>query len=204
MMKIVLTACALLAFVGGLYWFLNSAPDITNYPPHAGPIVAFGDSLVSGTGSTEGNDFVSLISKNINEPVENFGVPGDTTAGALARVGVAVERHPRIAIVLLGGNDYLQRVDKEETFKNLRGIIKNFQIDGAVVVLLGVRGGLLGDNFAGDFKQVARDTGSVYVSDVLDNLLGDKKYMSDQIHPNDAGYAIIASRVLEAIRPVLK
>jgi acyl-CoA hydrolase len=155
-------------------------------------------------GATEGNDFVSKVSRSLNEPIENFGVSGDTTRDGLARVDEAVARHPSVAIILLGGNDYLRRIPQEETFENLRTIVEKFQTDGALTVVLGVRGGLLSDNYADDYARLAKDTNSVYVSDVLKNLLGNKQFMSDQIHPNDAGYAIIAERVFAAVRPVVK
>ncbi len=138
----------------GYFLFLHPV-SYTNYPLRQGPVVAFGYSLIQGVGSTEGKDFVSLLSKKIGEPVENFGVSGDTTRDSLARLGEAVTRHPRIAIILLGGNDYLKRVPEKETFDNLRKIIEAFQEDGALVVVLGVRGGLLADNDAGDFKTLA-------------------------------------------------
>ncbi len=197
----VLGALVLLTLV---YFFFFRSAAVTNYPPHEGPIVAFGDSLVAGTGASEGKALPALLAARIGEPVENFGVPGDTTAKALVRIDTVLVHNPRIAIVLLGGNDYLQRIPKTDTFKNLATIIDHFQADGAVVVLVGVRGGVLVDNFAGEYRKLAKAKGAVYVPDVLDGLLGDKKYMADQVHPNDTGYARIAERVAEALQPILK
>lgn len=185
------------------FFFLRPEAHITNYPPHAGPVVMFGDSLVAGSGASDGKALPDLLAAKIGEPVANMGAAGDTTAKALARIDAVVARHPRIALVLLGGNDYLKRVPRAETFKNLATIVERLQADGAVVVLLGVRGGILVDNFADEFKKLAKDKGALYVSDVLDGLLGDKKYMADEIHPNDAGYAVIAERIYRAMRPIL-
>ncbi len=199
----IVIAAAFIGLAVLVAWRMFGPAHFTNYPPHPGPIVAFGDSLVAGLGATEGHDFVSMLSARINEPIQNFGVPNDTTAMGLSRLDEVVAVHPRIAIVLLGGNDYLRRVPKDETFKNVRTIIEGLQSDGTLVVLLGIRGGLLVDNFASDFKKLASDTKSVYVSDVLHNLLGNKQYMFDEVHPNDQGYAIIAERVYNAMRPVL-
>lgn len=192
------------AIAGLAVWNLLGGPSYANYPPREGPIVAFGDSLVQGVGATEGNDFVSRVSRGLNEPIVNLGVSGDTTRDGLARVDEAVARHPSIVLILLGGNDYLKRIPREETFQNLRTIVKKFQDDGALTVVLGVRGGLLSDNYADGYERLAKDTRSVYVSDVLRNLIGNRQYMSDQIHPNDQGYAAIAERVFAAIRPVLR
>jgi lysophospholipase L1-like esterase len=197
-------ALVALAVVAAGAWLYFKTPHYANYPLREGPVVAFGDSLVAGVGSTEGKDFVSVLSKRIGEPIENFGVSGDTTQKGLDRIDEVIARHPRIVLLLLGGNDYLQRIDKEHTFANLRQIVAGLQQDGALVVVLGVRGGLLSDNYATGYKQLAHDTDSVYVSNVLAELFGNKQYMFDQVHPNDAGYAIIAERVYKALQPVLK
>lgn len=199
---IIFAGVAVIAALG--YTLFFKKPALTNYPPRQGPIVAFGDSLVQGVGSSQEGGFVSRVSTSINEPIENMGRSGDTTAQALERLPEVVARHPSIAIVLLGGNDYLRRVPKETTFANLRTIVTTLQADGALVVLLGVRGGVLSDNFKGEFDSLARETGSAYVSDVLQNLLGNKQYMFDEIHPNDQGYAAIAERVTKVLRPLLQ
>jgi len=39
---------------------------------------------------------------------------------------------------------------------------------------------------------------------VLDGFYGQSQYMSDSIHPNDAGYAIMASRIVPVLTPLLK
>ncbi len=169
-----------------------------------GPVIAFGDSLVYGVGSTAGKDFVSLLSAGIGEPIINMGVSGDTTAGGLARIDKAIEQKPRAVILLLGGNDFLRKVPREQAFANLKTIIQKFQVSGARVLLLGVRGGLLTDSADSDFEKLADETGVEYVSDVLDGLFADMRYMSDSIHPNDVGYGKVAARVYPALTKMLK
>lgn len=186
--------------VVGIWWFLFAADEVTNYPPKNETIVAFGDSLVVGVGASGGNDFISLLSQKIGRPIINLGISGNTSAQGLARIDEVVARDPGTVIVLLGGNDYLQRIPRDQVFSNLRAIIVRLQAQGAVVVLLGVRGGVLTDTFETEFKALAKETGSVYVSDVLDGLVGNMTYMSDAVHPNDAGYAQIAERVFKRLR----
>lgn len=185
-------------------WKVVAGPSYTNYPPRSGPLVAFGDSLVQGVGAAEGSDFVSRVSRSLNEPIVNLGISGDTTRDGLARLDEVLALKPGVVIVLLGGNDYLQRVPQEETFANLRTIIDTLQEDGALTIVLGVRGGLLTDNYEDGFARLAKDTGSPYVPDVLRNLIGNRQYMADQVHPNDQGYAVIAERVFSTVRPLLK
>lgn len=191
---------------GLLVWALASigSSDVRNVPVRSGPIVAFGDSLVQGVGATKGNDLVSLLSRKTGREIANLGVSGDTTAAGLARVNAALDLEPSVAIVLLGGNDFLRRVPQAETFNNLRQIVARFQESGAAVIILGVRGGILSDGYDKLYKELAKDTRSAYVSDVLDGLLGDSRYMSDSIHPNDRGYARIADRVYPVLQDILK
>lgn len=180
-----------------IWWFFFSGYEIVNDPPKNEKIVAFGDSLVAGVGATKGKDFVSVLSEKLRVPIRNMGVPGDTTAQGLARVKMVTAEDPGMVIILLGGNDYLQKIPREQTFENLRSIIAEVQKQGALVVLLGVRGGIVRDVFENEFELLAEETGSVYVSDVLGGLIGNMSYMSDAVHPNDAGYAYIAERVFE-------
>ncbi|MFZ4500162.1 MAG: GDSL-type esterase/lipase family protein [Minisyncoccia bacterium] len=192
--------------LGGIAFFLfkKDMSEITNYPPIPGPIVAMGDSLVYGAGSTRGNDFVSVLSREIGEPVINSGVNGSTTADGLARVDTVLAVKPRVVIVLLGGNDFLRGVPIDETFQNLEAIVEKLQSSGAVVVLLGIQGGVLSDPFAKQFEALAERRGMAYVPNVLSGLIGNTALMADAIHPNDAGYKRVAEKVLPVLRGVLK
>jgi acyl-CoA thioesterase I len=173
---------------------------ITNYPSTGSSIVMFGDSLTEGVGATGGNDLPSLLSKKIKKPVLNMGVRGQTSAQGLARVDKVVETNPRVVLVLFGGNDYLHGVKKDETFKNLDAIVATLQDAGAVVVLLGIQGGILTDPYEEEFEKLAKKRGTLYVKNVLDGIIGKQELMTDEVHPNDIGYKII----VEKIYPVLK
>ncbi|MES3030858.1 MAG: GDSL-type esterase/lipase family protein [Patescibacteria group bacterium] len=183
----------------GTYFFLHSNQDIINYPPKNNTVVAFGDSLVKGVGATEGNDFITLLSDKINTPILNLGVSGETSLQGLSRVDSVIAENPGTVILLFGGNDYLRKVPQAETFVNLREIIMKLQSSGAMIVLLGVRGGLLNDRFDTDFERLAKEMKTLYVPDVLDGLITHQEFMSDTIHPNDAGYARIAEKVYEVM-----
>lgn len=199
-----LSVTAVVIVAAGAYlFFFNTAP-VTNYPSAGTDIIAFGDSLVAGTGSTDGRNFVSLLAQSTGRPIINLGVPGDTTADGLARMRELDAYKPKVVLLLLGGNDYLKRIPQEQTFANLAAIIKDIQSRGAVVILLGVRGGLFGDHFSSGFKKLASTYHTAYVPDVLDGLFGESKYMSDQIHPNDAGYAVIAARIAPVLQKLLQ
>jgi len=153
----------------------------------------------------EGEDYVTQLSQEISVPIINAGVSGDTTEDALDRLEDDVlNKDPKVVLVLLGGNDYLLRVPKEETFNNLGVIIDRIQEKGGVVLLLGVRGGLFKDFYEEDFEKLAKEKGAAYVSNVLDEVLGNRDLMADQIHPNRNGYAEIASRIAPVLESLLR
>ncbi len=186
------------------YFFLRGNEKIANYPPKNQIVVAFGDSLIEGEGSTAGNDFISVIGRTLRIEIINKGRSGDTSTSALERINDVQALDPGIVIILLGGNDFLRNIPKQETFQNLSAIIEQLQNTGAVVVLLGIRGGLLIDAYDSDFQALSKKYHTAYVSNVLSGLMTKPEYMHDSIHPNDKGYAIIASRVVPVLEKILK
>ena len=138
----------------GMIWqtvsSLSEQYPITNFPPRGTKIIAFGDSLTAGFGaSSPENGYIPVLERHFNITIINEAVSGNTTADALVRLDSDVlSQHPDIVLVLLGSNDYLRQEPREDTFKNLRTIITRIQKDGAVVILLGARGGILHDTFA--------------------------------------------------------
>jgi acyl-CoA thioesterase-1 len=135
----------------------------------------------------------------------NLGVNGDTSTRVLARLGQLDTYHPKVVIVLVGGNDALRAVPHDTTFSNIALIIQNIQKRGAIVLLLGVRGGLpFDDPYAAPFQQLSETYHTAFVPDVLAGVFEDNTKMSDVIHPNDAGYAYIASRVYPVLKPLVQ
>jgi Lysophospholipase L1 and related esterases len=71
------------------------------------------------------------------------------------------------------------------------------------VLLLGVRGGLLGSGgFNSMYKELQREHDTAFVPDVLRGILGRRNIMSDPIHPNDEGYAKMSNRVTPVLESV--
>jgi lysophospholipase L1-like esterase len=189
-----------------LLFLLRDDNSWTNYPSEGEGIVAFGDSLMVGVGASKGRSLPELLAQSIGEPVLNVGRSGDTTRDALGRVPevLASVPNPEVVIILLGGNDYLQKIPSEETFQNLETIIRTFQSRGAVVLLLGIRGGILRDGFGKDFERLADKMETPFISDVFNGVWGTPSRMSDAIHPNDDGYAIIGGRITPVLLTLIK
>ncbi len=195
-----------IVFIFLILVFISNGKVPVNYPSSGEGIVAFGDSLILGVGASPSKDLVSLLGVSAGYRIENFGRSGDTTALAKERLHQVFERvpNPKVAIILLGGNDFLHKVPRIETFKNLELIIKGFQARGSVVLLLGVRGGILKDSYSSEFKDLSKKFGTAFVPNVLDDIIGDPRFMYDSIHPNDLGYQKIADRVAPVLRDLLK
>lgn len=162
-------------------------------------IVAFGDSLIRGYGATTDGGFISLLSQQIGIPIDNLGRNGETTEGGLGRINLITQKNPDIVILLLGGNDALQRAPVATTEQNLGSIISQVRAQGSQVVLLGVTGGLLSDPYKNMFARLAKTEGVTYVPNVLSGIIGREEFMSDSIHPNEGGYQKIALKVLPAL-----
>jgi lysophospholipase L1-like esterase len=168
-------------------------------------IICFGDSLTEGVGAGSGEDYPTVLSRHLAMPVVNAGQGGDTTARALERISDAVlSKNPRLVVVLLGGNDFLRQLPRQETRKNLEEIVRRVQAHGAMVVIAGMRLGLFTDEYAPIYEETARSFGALYVPGVMKGIFSDANLRSDPIHPNGAGYRLVAERIGEKIRPLLQ
>lgn len=201
-----LMAVSLLILAGFLWWWLASdSYPIRNFPSaKSGPILVFGDSLAEGVGGAPDHDLATLLGQSLHEPVLNYGVAGDTTALALARLASPVDESPKLVIVILGGNDFIKRVPRQETFSNLKTIITAFQDQGAIVIVAGVRSGLIGGGADDAFASLAKETGAAYLEDILGGVFGRNEFMSDAVHPNAAGYTKIAERFVPLVEKLIK
>ena len=206
-MKIIKTGAVALAVILTVYLGyrqLSPPPPVKNARPAGENIICFGDSLTYGTGASQGMDYPSQLSRRIGRPVINAGIPGDTTDTALARLERDVlDRSPRIVLITLGGNDLKNRQDRDRAFRNLKTIITAIQGRGALVIVGGLDVPIWGRGFQERYRKVCEETGAVLVPDILKGLLGNSDRMSDAIHPNDAGYGIMAGYFYEAMKPYL-
>jgi lysophospholipase L1-like esterase len=206
-MKIIKTGAIALAVVLAVYLGYRHFiyhPPVKNARPTGESIICFGDSLTYGTGASPGMDYPSQLSRLIGRPVINAGIPGDTTGTALARLERDVlSRSPRIVIITLGGNDLMRGVSRAEAFRNLKTVIAAAQDQGALVIVGGIDLSIRGRGFSEGYRKVSEETGAVLVPDILKGLLGNPEKMSDAIHPNDAGYAVMAGYFYEAMKKYL-
>jgi acyl-CoA thioesterase I len=202
--RIIAAGAAVTILAAWLLWPSRYA-RVANLDSRGANIIAFGDSLTAGYGAQPGEDYPSKLSGMIGMSVINAGVSGDTTESALARIeGDVLSRDPRVVIVGLGGNDFLQGVPLATTERNLRSAIRAIHGAGAMVVLLGFRFPSLSANYGTMYAKVARDERCLLVPDLLDGILANPSLKSDEIHPNARGYELMAERVAGPCRKLLR
>ena len=177
------------------YKFLTSTHQDFSDGSVGEKIICFGDSLTYGTGASSGNDYPSLLSKMISSPVINAGRPGDTTASALQRLEKDVLSYaPDIVLITLGGNDLKNGVATDTAFKNLKMIVNLIHNQGARVIIGGLHIPFRDRGFGRGYQKLADETGATLIPNILEDIMGNRELMSDPIHPNDAGYQIVAQR----------
>lgn len=179
----------------GIFGSAISAKNIN----HSAKVVAFGDSITFGVGAAQKEGYVSLLSQKLGMPIVNAGRGGDTTGTALARIEGVLAEDPDVVILMLGGNDYLSGVPKQTLFANLGLLIEEIQGSGAVVLLVGMHSLM----YATDFEALAKKYDTAFVPNILQGLFGHTEYMTDSIHPNAKGYAIIADRLYPKLVDIL-
>jgi acyl-CoA thioesterase-1 len=195
-------AFAMVAYLG--YQVLVSDPEVRNAPLGGENIICFGDSLTAGTGAASGMDYPNQLARMIGGSVINAGVPGDTTAVALARLERDVlSRSPRIVLITLGGNDLKNGVTRSAFSKNLKSIIEQVQSRGALMIVGGAEFPLMDRGFGKVYQEVCRETGAILIPNIFKGIMGRRELMSDPIHPNSSGYTIIAQRFHKAMQPYL-
>ena len=176
----------------------NSAPP-TNLPlKSSGPIIAFGDSLVVGVGSSQTRGgFVTRLENKLGIEIINAGVSGNTTRDGLARLESDVlSKNPKLVIISLGGNDYLKRLPSEESTSNLNQIVSRIHQTGSAVILLGVKTGIVSDASKKIFGDVVGNHNPIYIENILGGIIFNDELMADAIHPNDDGYDIFTDKII--------
>jgi len=164
-------------------------------------VLAFGDSLTHGTGTTVDLAYPAQLQAIIGRRVINAGVPGETTAGGLARLPMVLEEtDPDLILLCLGGNDMLRQRPEKETIANLRAMLRIARERGIPVVLIGVPAPRLFSGAPDFYAELAAEYGLPYEGEIFNRVLKDPSLKSDTIHANAKGYRKVAERLAELLR----
>ncbi|MBR4508393.1 MAG: hypothetical protein IKP23_02840 [Elusimicrobiaceae bacterium] len=177
--------------------------EITNYPPKAGPIVVFGDSITYGYGVKAEEAYPALLAKSWNREVINLGVSGDTSLNGSARKEDLKNLEPSFVLIEFGGNDFLKKVPKTQTQKALEEIVDYVHSIGAIAVLVDTGGYGPMDTYTKINKQIAKQKNTLYIDGIMKDIFSDRNLKTDQIHPNQKGHQIIAQRIDKVLNKYL-
>jgi len=180
-------------------------------------IVAFGDSLTAGYGMEIEEAWPARLQERLDREglalrVVNAGVSGETSSGGLRRLPWVLDREPaaRVLVLALGGNDGLRGVPASVMAENLRAMIRDAEERGLAVLLAGVPtapelGPDYAEEFRAAFREVAEETRTPLLENLLDGVAGDPALnQDDRIHPNAEGARRLADNVFAAIGPLLE
>ena len=88
-------------------------------------------------------------------------------------------------------------------FQNLKSIVESIQAKGALVVIGGIDLPFWGRGYGDGYEQISKETGAILIPNIFDGLMGNPQLMSDSIHPNDAGYTLMAEKFYKVLKPYL-
>ena len=174
--------------------------------PAGSVVVALGDSITQGVGASEQSAWPALLARSSGWRVINAGVSGDTSAQALARLPALLREYkPALVIVSIGGNDFLRRQPSSATRANIAAILRTVKESGSRAVLIGIPKptvgaalGIFSDHEL--YEELAKEHGVALLSSAWGDVMKQSRLMSDQIHPNAAGYAEFASHLEKFLR----
>lgn len=180
-----------------------------------GTLLILGDSLSAGYGMRVEQGWVALLAQRITAQgypyrVVNASISGDTSRGALTRLGplLATER-PEFTVLELGGNDGLRGIPLEELRRNLGEILTRVRAAGSDALLLPMKlPPNYGPAYTRGFEQIYRDLATEHDATlglfILEDIaLNPELMQQDGIHPTAEAQPMILDRIWLLIEPAL-
>ncbi|MBL4712828.1 MAG: arylesterase [Gammaproteobacteria bacterium] len=164
-------------------------------------ILAFGDSLTYGTGTSRDKSYPAVLEKLTHHKVVNAGKPGEISAKGLLRLPTLIKQYqPGLIIICHGGNDILRKLDLNITRHNIQQMIDLARQQNIQVILIGVPEFGLFLNTASIYNTLAEQNNIPYLRDTIGNILAESSLKSDRIHPNAKGYKRLATDITMLLR----
>ncbi|HEX7034545.1 MAG TPA: arylesterase [Pseudomonadales bacterium] len=197
-----------------------AAPDVP--ATAAGPesaestILVLGDSISAGYGIQRERSWVEQLGVRLDVEgsgwrVINASVSGETTAGGLARLPDALERHqPDVVIIELGGNDGLRGYPIASIRDNLSRMVALARDAGCRVLLVGMQippnyGPRYTRAFVEVFAEVAEEHDVPLVPFLLEDVaLRPGLMQADGIHPTAEAQEMLLDTVWPHLAPLLE
>lgn len=169
--------------------------------PADATILAFGDSLTAGTGAGDSESYPEVLALLTGRKVTNAGIPGEVSASGAERLPELLKlERPALLILCHGGNDLLGRQDHQLIADNLRSMIRTSGEHGVPVLLVAIPSPDFSLKPPALYEELSKEFRIPVERKVLPHILGKSSLKSDHIHPNAAGYRLLA----EALANLLK
>ena len=216
----------LLIFIGFITLLAGSSCDSSKPSAEGGPaenevnkpaqgvIVAMGDSLTAGLGVAPAQSYPALLERLLverghNYRVINAGISGETSSGARARIDWILKSEPDIVILETGANDGLRGIDPDLVEENIEHILIRLNQEEIRVVLAGMMmvtnlGQTYVDAFNELYPRLSRKHQVVFMPFFLEDVATVAALnQEDGIHPNSAGYEVIAANLLPYVEQAI-
>jgi acyl-CoA thioesterase-1 len=179
----------------------STEPVLPKLPPDA-VILAFGDSLTYGTGAQVDESYPEVLARLSGRQVVNSGIPGEISEFGMQRLpDILDEYQPDLLLLCHGGNDLLRKLSPTQLQDNLTAMIREAQTRDIPVILIAVpQPAFLFLNSAEIYQAVADATQVPLEPGVLAEILSDNSLKSDTVHPNAAGYGLLAQTLYEMLQ----
>lgn len=166
-------------------------------------ILAFGDSLTYGTGASQTENYPTYLQQILGIKVVASGIPGELSQRGLSRLPeVLKEVKPDLTILCHGGNDILQNSSLDKLKQNLNQMIRMIKASGSDVILIGVPQKNLMLSPPGLYQELADEHKLPYLDDLISGIMVKRTLKSDSVHPNAAGYKVIAEKLAKLINEI--
>lgn len=172
----------------------NNSTKFTPLAPNS-IILAFGDSLTAGYGTTPENSYPSVLAQLSGHPVINAGISGETTEQGLTRFATTLDEvQPQLVILMEGANDILQNKDLDQAKQNLNAMIHEAKSRNIQILLVAVPAKSLSLSGANFYPELAAENKLILDDDTIAKLLKSPELKSDFVHFNQQGYHVMAER----------
>lgn len=165
-------------------------------------VLAFGDSITLGYGVGAQESYPYVLSELSDWQVINAGIVGEMAETANNRIDAAMVQHqPKLVLIELGGNDFLNNVEDSAVKENLRRIIRRVKRHNAIPVLIAIpalsSSMTVTTNIEDSpiYADLAREEEINVVPDVFSMLLRTPRYKKDLVHPNGEGYRVLGEAI---------
>jgi len=172
----------------------------------ARPVVCIGDSLTAF-------GYPKRLQKMVSLPVVDLSCEGITTGDAMRRLPSLIKANPQVAVIELGGHDFLKGYSRTATRENLEKIVDTCRSIGAEVILMEIPRGFITDPFGDLEREIAREKSLELIPDTAIRRLvlwspcappgmwlpSESRLSDDGLHPNARGNQMLADYVADAL-----